>query len=279
LALRYPKQVYHALFRAAWLTIRQFASDPKYLLAKTGMTSILHTWGQQLSLHPHLHCIVPAGGITTNGQWKFVQQKARPSSRKGRYLYPRGALSHVFRAIFIKELRKHITIPQPVARKLFENEWVVDAKQPFRTPESVVEYLSRYTHKVAISNHRLIDVDDKTVRFRYKNYRTSKFSETMELGGVEFLRRFAQHILPHGFIRIRHYGILASRNKTVELNQAKQALGESPWTRTKYSWQYIAQHKLDIIVDQCPKCKEGVMEIIQIYEPKRAPPFSQLIIK
>jgi predicted Zn-ribbon and HTH transcriptional regulator len=278
LALRYPKQVYHALFRAAWLTIRQFAADPKYLSAKTGMTAILHTWGQQLSLHPHLHCIVPAGGITSNGKWKFVQQKAKPSSRKGRYLYPRGALSQVFRAIFMKELRKHITIPQAVARKLFENKWVVDAQQPFKTPESVIEYLGRYTHKIAISNHRLIDVNDQTVKFRYKNYRTGKLSETMELGGVEFLRRFAQHILPHGFIRIRHYGILASRNKSVDLNQAKTDLGQEPWFKQTYSWDYIAINKLNIIPDQCPNCKEGVLEIIEIYQPDRGPPFHQLIL-
>ena len=236
------------------------------------MTAILHTWGQQLSLHPHLHCIVPAGGITDKGKWKYVQQKDKPSSRKGKYLYPKRELSKVFRAIYMKELRKQVRVPQPIAKKLFEKRWVVDAEQPFKTPESVVEYLGRYTHKVAISNHRLLDVNGKTVRFKYKNYRTGKFSEIMELDGVEFLRRFAQHILPHGFIRIRHYGILASRNKSVDLNQAKQELGQPEWTRTKYSWQYIAIHKLNIIVDQCPKCKEGIMEMIHIYEPERGPP-------
>jgi hypothetical protein len=268
--------VYNAL--AAWGTIRQFGSDHKYLGAKTAMTAILHTWGQQLSLHPHLHCIVPAGGITTNGQWKFVRQKDKPSSGKGKYLYPEKALSTVFRAIYMKELRKHLNVPQPIARKLFENKWVVDAQQPFKTPESVVEYLGRYTHKIAISNHRLLDVNDQAVRFRYKNYRTGKFSETMELGGVEFLRRFSQHILPHGFVRIRHYGILASRNKPVDLNQAKTDLNQEPWFKQTYSWDYIAINKLNIIPDQCPKCKEGVLEIIEIYEPDRGPPVHQLIL-
>jgi hypothetical protein len=279
LTLQYPRQVYNTLFRTAWRTINQFAGDPKYLGAKTGMTAILHTWGQQLCLHPHLHCIVPAGGITSKGQWKFVQQKAKPSSRKGKYLYPKGALSQVFRAVFMKELRKHISVPQSVARKLFENNWVVDAQQPFKTPESVVEYLGRYTHKIAISNHRLLDVNNKTVKFKYKNYRTGKFSEIMELSGMEFLRRFSQHILPHGFVRIRHYGILASRNKPVDLNKARADLNLSPWSKQKYCWEYIAIHKLNIIPDQCPNCKEGVLEIIEIYEPDRAPPDHQLTLR
>jgi len=273
LALRYPKQVYNALFRAAWGTIRQFAGDPEYLGAKTGMTAILHSWGQQLSLHPHLHCIVPAGGITTKGKWRYVQQKAKPSSRKGKYLFPQKALGKVFRAIYMRELRKQMTIDQSVAKKLFEKDWVIDARQPFKTPESVVEYLGRYTHRIAITNHRLLEVNRKTVKFKYKNYSTGRFSETMELQGVEFLRRFAQHILPHGFVRIRHYGILASRNKTVDLNLAKSELGQAEWTKTKYNWEYIAMHKLNIIPDQCPKCKEGIMMIIQTYQPERGPPF------
>ena len=278
LALQYPKQVYNSLFRAAWGTIRQFGNDSKYLGAKTAMTAILHTWGQQLSLHPHLHCIVPSGGISEKGQWKFVEQKGKQSSRKGKYLYPKRALTEGFRAIFMKELRKHINIPQPVARKLFENEWVVYAKRPFTTPESVVEYLGRYTHKIAISNHRLIDVNDQTVKFSYKNYRTGRFSETMELAGMEFLRRFSEHILPHGFVRIRHYGILASRNKPVDLNQARADLNQEPWFKQTYSWDYIAIHKLNIIPDQCPKCKEGILEIIEIYESERGPPIPQLIL-
>jgi hypothetical protein len=272
LALRYPKPVYNALFRAAWGTIRQFAGDPAYLKAKTGMTAILHSWGQQLSLHPHLHCIVPAGGITAEGRWKYVQQQGKPSSRKGNYLYPKEALSKVFRAIYMKELRKQISIPGSIAKKLFEKPWVVNAEQPFKIPEFVVEYLGRYTHRVAITNHRLTDVNGTSVAFKYKNYKTGKFSETIKLTGVEFLRRFAQHILPHGFVRIRHYGILASRNKTVDLNLARSELGQAKWIKIKYNWEYIAMHKLNIIADQCPMCKEGIMIIIQTYQPKRGPP-------
>ena len=145
LALKQPVQVYNALFKAAWLTIQQFASDPKYLNAKTGMTSILHTWGQQLSLHPHLHCIVPAGGVKDDA-WKYVEQKGKVSSRKRNYLYPKCALSKVFRAIYMRELRKNVTVPQDIAKKIFNRDWVVYAKQPFKTPETVIEYLGRYTH-------------------------------------------------------------------------------------------------------------------------------------
>lgn len=213
-------QVYNALFKAAWLTIQQFASDPKYLNAKTGMTSILHTWGQQLSLHPHLHCIVPAGGVK-NDVWKYVEQKGKVSSRKGKYLYPKRALSDVFRAIYMKELRKTVTVPQDIAKKLFDRKWVVYAKQPFKSPETVVEYLGRYTHKVAISNHRLVEVNEQSVSFKYKNYKTNQSDLVMSLQGSEFLRRFALHILPPGFVRIRSYGILASRNKSCDLNIAK----------------------------------------------------------
>lgn len=272
LALKQPVQVYNALFKAAWLTIQQFASDPKYLNAKTGMTSILHTWGQQLSLHPHLHCIVPAGGVKDD-VWKYVEQKGKVSSRKGKYLYPKRALSEVFRAIYMRELRKTVTVPQDIAKKLFNRNWVVYAKQPFKTPETVVEYLGRYTHKVAISNHRLVEVNEQHVSFKYKNYKTNKSNLVMSLQGSEFLRRFALHILPPGFVRIRSYGILASRNKLTDLNIAKAYFGQEHYVVPKFSWQYLAEHKLGIIPGQCPRCKEGIMEIVEAYDPEtRGPP-------
>jgi len=275
LALQAPKHVYNALFKAAWKTIAQFASDPKYLGAKTGMTAVLHTWGQQLALHPHLHCIVPAGGIDKNRKWKYVQQESKKSSRNGKYLYPKRALSKVFRAIFMKEVRKTIDVPQEVAKKLFEKKWVVYAKKPFLSPHIVVEYLARYTHKIAISNHRLTRVDDRWVSFNYKNYRTGANTQNMTLEGVEFLRRFAQHILPSGFVRIRHYGFLASRNKPNDLNSAKNCLGQQPWIKEKFDWQYIAETKLNIIPNQCPKCKEGLLAVIEILDPLRGPPMGK----
>jgi hypothetical protein len=142
----HAKAIYSSLFSASWSTIQAFASDPKYMGAKTGMISILHTWGQQLWLHPHVHCIVPGGGITPAGKWKKAKYKDR-------YLFPKRAMSTIFRARFMAALRKRIDIPQQIAKQAFKNKWVVYAKRPFTSPKSVVEYLGRYTHKIAISNH------------------------------------------------------------------------------------------------------------------------------
>jgi len=136
---KYAKQVYSALFSASWQTVSTFAADEKHLGAKPGMVSILHTWGQQLWLHPHLHCIVPGGGITSSGKWKNARGK-------GKYLFPKRAMSLVFRAKFMAELRKQMTVPQHIAKKAFSTKWVVYAKRPFLSPKTVVEYLGRYTH-------------------------------------------------------------------------------------------------------------------------------------
>jgi hypothetical protein len=265
----YGKQIYSSLFAAGGSTIRAFAGDHKYLGAKPGMISILHTWGQQLWLHPHLHCIVPGGGITPAGKWK-------PCKYKGKYLFPKRAMSVVFRARFMAELRKRIDIPQVIAKQAFGTKWVVYAKRPFASPKTVVEYLGRYTHKIAISNHRLVDVDEKTVSFHYKDYREGGKQKQAILTGVEFLRRFATHILPWGFVRIRHYGFLACRNKPTELNSAKKELKQPKWEKVKYSWTEIASDRLNYNPNQCPFCKKQTMAIIKIMEPDRGPPSYQL---
>ena len=266
---KHGKEVYHALFTAAWQTIKAFAADPKYLGAKTGMVSILHTWGQQLWLHPHVHCIVPGGGITLSGKWKSCKYK-------GKYLFPKKALSKVFRAKFMAGLRKKMDIPQYIAKKAFQIKWVVDARRPFATPKTVVEYLGRYTHKIAISNHRLVDVNEQSVSFTYKDYRQGGKQKQATLDGVEFLRRFASHILPHGFVRIRHYGFLASRNKPEELNLAKRHFGWPEWSRVKYSWVEIAREKLNYNPLQCPHCGEVSLIIIKVMEPERGPPENKM---
>jgi hypothetical protein len=148
----------------------------------------------------------------------------------------------------------------------------VYAKRPFASPKTVVEYLGRYTHKVAISNHRLQKVDSKQVSFSYKDYRDSSQNKVMEVSGVEFLRRFVQHILPHGFVRIRHYGFLASKNKSKELNRAKADLNQPKWEKKHYSWQEIAEEKLGIQLNQCPHCKSNTLKMIRSLEPERGPP-------
>jgi predicted Zn-ribbon and HTH transcriptional regulator len=262
---KHAKEVYNALFKASWQTIQLFATDHKFLGAKAGMVSILHTWGQQLWLHPHVHCIVPGGGITKKGKWKSAKYKDK-------YLFPKRAMSLVFRAKFMELLRQKMEVPQTIAKAAFKQNWVVYAKRPFASPKTVVEYLGRYTHKVAISNHRLLSVSNQQVVFGYKDYRDASKKKVMTLGGTEFLRRFVQHILPHGFIRIRHYGFLASKNKAKELNQAKAEFKQTQWETKHYSWQEIAEEKLDIKPNQCPHCKSNTLKTIKTLEPERGPP-------
>jgi hypothetical protein len=261
-----PKKVYNALFHAGWNTIKTLAEDPRFLGAKAGMVAVLHTWGQKLWLHPHIHCIVPAGGITKAGFWKNARYKSK-------YLFPQKAMSKIYRAKFVEKLRASgVAIPQHIAKVIFSKDWVVYAKRPFASPKTVVEYLGRYTHKIAISNHRLISIENEKVRFSYKDYRKGARNDVAELSAVEFLRRFCQHILPKGFVRMRHYGFLSSRNKAKELNMAKKQLGQPQWKKTKINWKTIAVQKLNINPEKCPKCKKGIMEIIQVVAPERGPP-------
>lgn len=262
---KHAKAVYGALFTASWQTVKCLAKDPKYLGAKPAMISILHTWGQQLWLHPHVHCIVPGGGITPAGKWKNA-------THKDKYLFPKKALSLMFRAKYMAALRAKIKVPQAIAKQAFKHQWVVYAKRPFATPKTVVEYLGRYTHKIAISNHRLLEVNQKQVSFTYKDYRCAGAKKVAKLNGVEFLRRFAMHILPKGFVRIRHYGFLASKNKTKELNSAKADLAQPRWENVKRSWQEIALEKLGINPALCPHCKKQTRVITKILAPLRGPP-------
>ncbi|WP_156825894.1 IS91 family transposase [Lewinella cohaerens] len=233
---------YDLLFKAAWQTLRTFAADPRYLGAQLGATMMLHSWGQNLSLHPHVHCIVPAGGLTAKQGWKKPRRKAG-------FLFPVKAMSKVFKAIYLKDLMRawngnKLKVPPDAPltkaektawrRQRYNQAWVVYAKAPFRTPKTVVEYLGRYTHKVAISNHRITDIGDQHVRFRYKDYRQNGKQKIMQLKGTEFLRRFCLHILPQGFRRMRHYGILSNARKTEALAAARQCLGvDSPERRTR----------------------------------------------
>lgn len=205
-ALHAPDKLYAILFKTAWQTLHQFAANPKHLGAKLGMIGVLHTWGQNLSLHPHLHCIVPSGGVTKSGYWKNTQSK-------GKFLFDVKAMSEVFRAKFVAELRKELPdLPQSLYDALFKKKWVVFAKSAFKTNKSVIEYLGRYTHKIAISNYRIrnIDKENKTVTFSLKDYRKGGKQTTQTLSFKEFIRRFSLHILPRGFTRIRHFGILSS---------------------------------------------------------------------
>ena len=238
-----PGFCYNLLFRAAWKTLDTFARDPQWLGARLGATMVLHTWGQNLTLHPHVHCIVPGGGLGAEGQWRFPRRK--DGGAKAPFLFPVKAMSRVFRAIYLRQFARaweagSLVVPpgQPDAPRgrrqwldqRYRQSWNVYAKAPFNGPQTVIEYLGRYTHKVAISNHRIVEIDNERVHFHYKDYRQGCRNRRMSLTGTEFLRRFCQHILPPGFRRMRHYGILANFHKSAALVAARKSLGVDPAT-------------------------------------------------
>lgn len=262
LALFAPATVYGLLFSTAWSTLQSFAADPKHLGARTGMIAILHTWGQTLSLHPHLHCVVPGGGLTKAGHWKVARSK-------GKFLFPVKAVSKVFRARYAAGLRKAFpNESKEFFNSLFATEWVVYAKRPFGGPEAVLEYLGRYTHKIAISNNRLLDVSKTSVIFGYKDYRQCGYKKVMTLDAMEFIRRFALHILPKGFVRIRHYGILASSVKADTLPVILKQFG------IRIIQKNATQSSLPVrdAGYQCPCCKKGRMQIVLHFDYRGPPP-------
>jgi hypothetical protein len=260
-----PAGMYRLLFKAAWETIAQFALVKFH--GDTGMIAVLHTWGQNLSLHPHVHCIVPGGGIDYRGQWRPLKISATGKA----YLFPVENLSRVFRGKFMAAMQKHIPQEKLFIRELYKTEWVVYAKEPFAGPQQVVEYLGRYSHKVAISNHRLQSVDETGVQFSYRDYRDNR-KKQMKLTGVEFLRRFGQHILPKGFVRIRHYGLL-SASKRPQLRKLQTAHGvQVPEQKEKKDWKQLSREHLGYDPDVCPVCRQGKMVVIQWLDGVRGPP-------
>lgn len=259
------KVTYTALFRAAYATLDKFAKAAGFT---TGMTAVLHTWGSNLSYHPHLHCIVPAGGIGPDGKWKH----AANAFNKSPFLFSVRAMSKVFRAIFVRHLTKTVQIAPSTRKKLFAKEWVVYSKRPFCKPDHVIEYLGRYSHRVAISNRRIEEVSSQKVTFQYKDYRQGGKKKLMSLTGVEFLRRFCFHILPRGFVRIRHYGILATANREV-LGDLQQQAGVPavPKHRRKRKWLEIAREN-GKEYGICSQCKCAIMSTIATIPMARAPP-------
>ena len=265
LCMHQPKKMYDLLFAAAWSVMQSFAHDRKHLGAETGMIAVLHTWGQNLSLHPHLHCIVPAGGLTIGNKWKHARSE-------GKFLFPVKAMSKVFRAKLVGELRKNFSMePQSLYDKLFKHNWVVYAKQPFAGAEAVVEYLGRYTHKIAISNHRIQSVETNAVSFVYKDYRDAAKRKMMQLQPMEFIRRFALHILPKGFVRIRHYGILSSTRKAKDLPVIHEQLHSIFIKKEKQTAEQICEERLNYNVKMCPCCKQQTMRTIMEFD-HRGPP-------
>ena len=265
IAFKEPSAIYSILFKSAWETLSQFATNPKHLGAKMGMIAVLHTWGQNLQLHPHLHCIVPGGGVSVSGKWKN-------SKSKGKYLFNVKSVSKVFRAKFVKHLRKELpNIEQEIYDKLFEKQWVVFAKRPFLKAETVVEYLARYTHKIAISNHRIINIDKENnkVTFSIKDYRKNGKKTTMTLDADEFIRRFSLHVLPKGFTKIRHYGFLSSAWKKSKLLELQETFEDFVLKIDEYE-------EPKTMLNTCRCCKKGKLIPIATFD-KRGPPIKYLI--
>lgn len=277
--------VYGLLFRATAETLRTIAADPKHLGAEIGFFAVLHTWGQNLLHHPHLHCVVPGGGFSPDG--------TRWIGCKPGFFLPVRVLSRLFRRLFLQQLEKAFNASKlqffSDLRALSERnafrrylaplrkaEWVVFAKPPFAGPEQVLDYVGRYTHRVAISNNRLVDIEDGAVRFRWKDYRHGDRQKVMTVSADEFIRRFLLHVLPEGFHRIRYYGFLGNRYREQKLARCRDLLGmpapePSPSQAPKdYRDRYeeLTGHSLR----QCPACHQGQMITIEIFDGVTGPP-------
>jgi hypothetical protein len=240
LALANPAVIYDLLLRSAAATLREVAANPKRLGATVGVLMVLHTWGQNLHHHPHVHCVVSGGGLSCDCAGKLDAVPRWVACRPGFFL-PVRVLSRVFRGKFLAGLRAdvdagEVQLPDRLEAlaepgggavwwaSLYGRDWVVYSKRPFGGPEQVLKYLARYTHRVAISNSRLLNVGDGRVTFRYKDYADSQQHKTMTLDAVEFLRRFVQHVLPKSFVKIRHYGLLANAQRETRLTLCRRLL-------------------------------------------------------
>jgi len=277
------KVLYNLLFRAVKETLFEFGLDPRQKLeAKLGMINILHTWNQKMQYHPHLHCIIPAGGIDTVGQWKT-------SKGKDDFLFSVKALSDKFKKKFLilmVELYKkgEITLLDrgslwntttafyKTKSNLYKKKWVVYSKEAFGGPKQVLEYLGRYTHRIAISNHRIKAMDDREVTYRYLDRKNNK-TETITIAGEKFIALFLQHVLPKRFVKIRHYGFLSSRSKKEDLQRIRKVLeADGVQEKVKLSSREIILKTTGVDPYRCPKCKKGIMVVIKIIPGVRGSP-------
>ena len=275
LVLGNRKAMFNLLFDAASYTLQKFAGDEKYLDAQPGIIAVLHTWGQQLSFHPHLHCIVSGGGIDKNKQWKEAVKA------KHKFLFPTKAVAMVYRPYFLKKLQqlidKSIVTMNEEQHKdwltlrtsLYNLEWIVDFREPMGGPAQVVEYLGRYTHKVAISNHRIKCIDsDNNVTFEYKDYADEGKKKQMTLTGKEFLRRYEQHLLPPRFCKIRHYGYLGNYKRKQRVNELLQQMNlpqHAEQAQVSAAIRMIEKYGTDVMV--CPCCKKAKLELLFVVHP------------
>ncbi len=258
LTFQNQREVYSIFFRAAAEAMQELSANKKYLGAQIGITSILHTWGQNLCYHPHIHCIVPGGGIDPLGKWKS-------SSRK--FFLPVKVLSRLFRGKFLYYLAKAKLELQGGLEELsdsvgwseflsalYKQEWFVYCKAPFKNAACVVNYLGRYTHRVAIANSRIQSVADGLVTFKWKDYKDEQKWKVMTISAEEFIRRFLMHILPRRFMKIRHYGFLGNRGKIMRLKICKELTGTSILPKIKLTTAQLVQRLTGVDPSVCPAC-------------------------
>jgi hypothetical protein len=279
LAVGNPRVIYALLFRCASETLLTIAADPKHLGARIGILAVLHTWSQTLLLHPHLHCIVPGGGLSPDDQQWVAGAE--------RFLLPVRVLTRMFRGKFLAGLKdihqegrlslsgEAEALRDPFRFRdfldgLYRKVWMVYSKPPFGGPEQVLSYLARYTHRVALSNRRLVGLEDDQVTFTYKDYRQGNQVREMTLSAEEFLRRFLLHILPDRFVRIRHYGLFANRRREKDLEQCRNLLGvEPPATEpsAREDWQGVVLRVTGQDPTLCPECGRGHLHRVQELAP------------
>ncbi len=277
-----PRVLYTLLFHAVAATLAAFAHDPRHLGGELGVTAILHTWGQNLSQHLHLHCVVTGGALAPDGS-RWIPAKAG-------FLFPVRALAKVFRGKYLDALRRAFeagelvcsgslaALAEPGAfaawlEQLRRHDWVVYAKRPFAGPEQVLEYLGRYTHRVAISHERIVSLDDGIVRFRWKDYADGDRVKLMALDAEEFIRRFLLHVVPDGFVRIRHFGLLANRTRKAKLARCRQLLAQPapPALAEPESVRALMLRLTGIDIERCPVCQRGRLLITEILPPMPRP--------
>jgi hypothetical protein len=281
LILYNQKEMYNILFASVSETLIELARDKKYLHADIGFTGILHTWGQNLMYHPHIHCIVPGGGLSfdkikwINSKKKFfIPVKVLSRKFRGKFLYYLNQLYLDNKLIFpanIDELNSK-NIFNAFKDSLYKKEWVVYSKPPFESAEYVLKYLGRYTHRVAISDNRILKVDEETVVFKWRDYRDGNKEKTMSLKADEFIRRFTMHILPDRFVKIRHYGILGNRNKKLKFKRCIEIFRIKPNEDDNLSSAELFFKLTGIQIGKCKQCEKGNLIKIKKVMPRIASP-------
>ena len=268
IAIQNQEKIYKILFRSSSETLQELARDEKYLGAEIGFFSILHTWGQNLMYHPHVHLVVTGGGLTEVNTWKEKEEE---------FFIPVQVMSRVFREKFLDYMKKekiefygsNKDLENPASynsliQKMYDKEWTVYCKEPFKNAECVIQYLGRYTHRVAISNERILKIEGEKVTFKWRDYKDNNKMKEMIISIQEFIRRFLMHILPPHFMKIRYYGLLGNRNKKKKILKCKILTRTKIYIKKQLPTLELLKQTLGKDFNLCPHCKKGHMLIPNI---------------